>query len=140
MKNKKNGWGLRVELLFIAMFVVCILIAYIGLKSFGLIGGDKNESGTNTDNTDKSGFDYRQLELKAANAGKQYYLNNPQNMTGDEFIVSVTTLKGGGYLSSLTDGNNKECNGYVKLLKTGNQVAYISCPDYKTEGYNKDNE
>ena len=37
---KKNGWGLRVELLFILLFIVCLIIAVIGLNRMGVIGGD----------------------------------------------------------------------------------------------------
>ena len=34
----KNGWGLRVELLYILMFLFCLVIATIGLNRLGLLG------------------------------------------------------------------------------------------------------
>ena len=150
MKMKKNGWGLRVELLFIILFVVCILFAFIGLHGFGLFGGNENDdegkvnnpdsgSNNNNNNNNNSGFNYKELEQKAADAGKQYYENNKENITDDE-IVTFLALTSGGYLQTLSDEDNKECTGYVILLKNGNQVAYVNCPKYKTEGYNPDNE
>ncbi len=133
----KNGWGLRFELFFILIFVVCILIATIGLHSIGLIGGDEDNllnSGTDSD------FDYDALESQAADAGKKYYLSHYPNGSSDTIIVSISTLINNGYISKLYDENNKECTGYVKLLSNGNQVAYLDCSRYQSVGYDEDYE
>lgn len=132
---KKNGWGLSVEIIFILIFAVCIIIAVIILNTAGLVGKKDNSYTTNND------FDYNALEEKAADAGKEYYNENYKNGTDDTIIVSIQTLNYGGYLKDkIYDENNKECTGYVKLLKTGNQIAYISCSKYETPGYESDYE
>ena len=38
----KNGWGLRVELVIILLFLICLAIACIGLNRFGLLGENDN--------------------------------------------------------------------------------------------------
>ena len=133
----KNGWGLRFELFFILIFVVCILIATIGLHSIGLIGGDEDSllnSGIDSD------FDYEALEVRVADAGKNYYNYYYPNGSNDTIIVTIDTLINNGYLNKVLDERNKECDGYVKLLNNGNQVAYLNCSRYITVGYDKDYE
>ncbi len=133
----KNGWGLRFELFFILIFVICILISTIGLHSIGLLGGDEDNlvnSGVDSD------FDYDALEERVADAGKQYYLDNYPNGSDNTIIVSVDTLINSGYLKSVLDERDKKCTGYVKLLRNGNQVAYLDCSRYQTVGYDKDYE
>ena len=36
----KNGWGLRVELMFILLFLICLVMATIGLNQLGLLGNE----------------------------------------------------------------------------------------------------
>ena len=38
----KNGWGLRVELAFILMFIICLVFSVIGINRFGLLGENEN--------------------------------------------------------------------------------------------------
>ena len=68
----KNGWGLRVELAFILLFLVCLLIATIGLSKFGLIGGEKEAHEIHGDMINDS-FNYSSLENKLTVSANKYY-------------------------------------------------------------------
>ena len=60
----KNGWGLRVELAFLLLFLICLLIATIGLHRMGLLGTD---NGIYTDDgtiNESVNFDYNALKLE----------------------------------------------------------------------------
>lgn len=136
----KNGWGLRAELGFLLLFLVCILIATIGLHSLGLT---KDKEGAYVDLSEytRSGtFDYNALEVKVANAGKQYYIDKYPNGTSETVIVNISALKNGGYMTGIYDSRNKECNGYAKILNNGNSFGYIDCTVYSTMGYDKNVE
>ena len=136
----KNGWGLRAELAFLLLFLICILIATIGLHRMGLLGN--NDSGVYEDfssySSGSSSFDYDSLEKQVETAAKRYY--NDKYSTGDTIVVSVDTLKTYGYLMPIYDSRSKECKGYAKILRTGNAIAYIKCSNYKTVGYSEEYE
>ena len=136
----KNGWGLRVELAFILLFVICIIIATIGLHKFGLL---KNDSGVYTDSDgvvrDNINFDYNALEKRVTESAERYY-NDKYDGHSDTVVVSTTKLKSSGYLSGLEDYKGRECKGYAMVLANGNIVSYIKCGMYKTIGYNEDYE
>ena len=133
----KNGWGLRAELGFLLLFLVCLLIATIGLQRLGIFG-----SGNTSINSfqEVSGFDYNGLESKVAEAARKYYDNFYPNGSSDTVIISVETLKNNGYLTPLYDKYNRECKGYAKVLPLGTCVSYIRCPLYKTTGYSEEYE
>lgn len=137
----KHGWGLRVELAFLLLFLVCIIISTIGLHKLGLLatsdGGDMN---LKEYTQDSGAFDYDSLEAKVSSAARNYYNNNYPDGSLDTVIVSVSTLKRNGYLTPIYDSRNKECSGYAKILNTGTCVSYIKCSLYKTVGYNEDYE
>ena len=138
---KKNGWGLRVELAFLLLFVICIIIATVGLYRMGLFG---NEEGSYIDigeYTKGNGtYDYDELELKVSNAARKYYNDRYQDGYSDTLIVSVDSLINNGYLSPIYDGRDKECKGYAKILPSKNIVSYIRCSIYQTTGYSEDYE
>ena len=137
----KEGWGLRVELAFILMFVICIIISTIGLYRMGLIGnGDGAYVDLGENSRGNGNFDYSALESTVAEAGKRYYADRYPGGTGDTIIVSINTLKYNGYMSPIYDSRKKECKGYAKLLSNGNSVAYINCSVYKTVGYSESYE
>ncbi len=128
----KNGWGLRVELMFIIIFLVCLLIATIGLKRMGMFGGD-----TSYEKPDDN-FSYVKLENSLNEASKRYYQNHYEDSTTEVTIMS-STLISNGYISILKDENGRVCSGYTKVLSnySGGLVftSYINCPNYKTVGY-----
>lgn len=131
----KNGWGLRVELLIILMFLICLVIAVIGLNRLGLLGYNENaiiDNGTNNES-------YSDLENKLVSATKEYfsgYLN--RELEEDVLYVRSSSLYYTGYLKKLYDEKGNECSGYVQILKVGEGVIYrpyLKCKGYKTDGY-----
>ena len=136
----KHGWGLRVELAFLLLFLICLLIATIGLHRLGLLGTD---NGVYTDDgyiNDNVNFDYNSLEKKVTDAAEVYYKDHYPNGSDDTIVVTTSKLKGGGYLDSIEDARGKECKGYAIVLKTKNIVSYVKCSIYKTVGYNEEYE
>ena len=59
----KNGWGLRVELLYILMFLFCLVIATIGLNRLGLLG-ENPDALIKPDTEEKEVYSYEPLERK----------------------------------------------------------------------------
>ena len=137
----KNGWGLRVELAFLLLFLICLLISIIGLHRLGLLG---NDGGVYRDRNgyieDGVNFNYNVLEEKVVNAAEKYYQDKYNGHTDDTLIISTSTLKQSGYLDRIEDNRARECKGYATVLKTNNIVSYIKCSFYKTAGYNSDYE
>lgn len=138
----KEGWGLRVELLFILMFLFCLVAATIGLNRLGLIG-ENDDAPLIKDPVSKDDFSYETLENKVSAAAKRYYEDNYSILNQDIVIIRITSLVSGGYMSEIKDGNNKTCSGYAKVINSsGNAVyvSYIKCSKYKTTGYESEND
>ena len=137
----KNGWGLRVELAFLLLFLICLLVATVGLHRLGLLG---NDGGVYRDKDgyveDTINYDYNSLERKVTSAANEYYRDMYSFTTDDTLVVSTNKLQTNGYLSTLVDARGKECKGYSIIMKTGNIVSYIKCSVYKTAGYNEEYE
>lgn len=138
----KVGWGLRAELGFLLLFLICLLIATIGLHKLGLVGN--NEPGVEEDfsiyTVGNGNYDYESLEDEVTLAARKYYDLKYPNGSADTIVVSVDTLKNNGYLSPIYDSRNKECKGYARILKSKTIVSYIKCSVYKTAGYSEDYE
>ena len=95
----KNGWGLRVELAFLLLFLICLLISTIGLHTMGLVGN--NSIGVEEDYSDHL---FEELEGRVADAAKKYYSDKYPYGSGDTIVVSVDTLKYHSYLSPILYG------------------------------------
>ncbi len=138
----KVGWGLRAELGFLLLFLICLLIATIGLHKLGLVGN--NEPGVEEDfsiyTVGNGNYDYESLEDEVTLAARKYYDLKYPNGSADTIVVSVDTLKNNGYLSPIYDSRNKECKGYARILRSKTIVSYIKCSVYKTAGYSEDYE
>lgn len=138
----KLGWGLRAELGFLLLFLICLLISTIGLHKLGLVGN--NEPGVEEDlsiyTIGNGNFDYEELENNVTSAAKRYYETKYPYGSTDTIVVSVETLKNNGYLSPIYDSRHKECNGYAKILRSKTIVSYIKCSVYKTPGFSEDYE
>ncbi len=138
----KNGWGLRVELVIILLFLICLAIACIGLNRFGLLGENDNpliKEPTTEDNT----VYYTGLEDKLRVATREYYDAKYDDNTEDMVIIKLSTLYNGGYISKLYSKSNVECSGYSKVINNGDSstiVPYIRCLGYTTSGYERSNE
>lgn len=133
----KHGWGLRAELAFILLCVICLIISTVGLYQFGLLGENPNAPMNTNMKTD---FDYNALENKLSNAARKYVKEKYPYGVSDILIVKTSTLYNNGYLSTLTDSRDKKCVGYAKVLPNDNIVSYISCSRYRTSGYSEDYE
>jgi len=131
--KKMNGWGLRFELVFIMIFLICLLVTTIGLNKFGLLGGSDNDNDLN-----KVYFSYKTLENKMTEAAKRYYQNNYDQYLYNDAVIRSYTLIYDGYMSEIVDEFGNKCSGYT-IVKQGddglNFKSYINCPKYKTEGY-----
>lgn len=138
----KNGWGLRVELMFILLFLICLVMATIGLNQLGLLGNENVPVKPSIESG--SGFSYTTLENKLTEGAKKYfddYYNH--TITEDMIVVRSSTLTNGGYMTRIYDGNGKECSGYVKIINAGSGIiykSYVKCPKYSTSGYDKSND
>lgn len=138
----KNGWGLRAELMIILLFVICLAIAGIGFNKFGLLG-ENDDPLIKEPNTENNKLYYEGLEDKLRVGTREYYNIKYSNNTEDVIIIKLSTLYNGGYVSKLYDKNNKECNGYSKVIvndDTSTIIPYISCSNYTTSGYERSNE
>ena len=133
----QNGWGIRWELGIILLFIICLIIATIGINNFGLFDDNSIYTGNNYD---PSGYDYAALESKLSAAAVKYYRAKYPNGTTDTLIISYSTLKNNGFISALYDDRDRECNGYAKVTGTGSCVSFIRCSRYRTSGYTKEYE
>lgn len=139
----KNGWGLRVELVIILLFLICLAMACIGLNKFGLLG-DNDDPIIKEPTTENVKLYYEGLEDKLRVATREYYNVKYNDNNEDIVIINLTTLYNSGYISKLYDKNNKECNGYSKVINSGDSstiISYIRCgSNYTTAGYERSNE
>lgn len=138
----KNGWGLRAELLIILLFVICLAVACIGANKFGLLGKNDNPI-IKEPTTENNTLFYEGLEDKLRVATREYYNVKYSNNTEDIVIIKLSTLYSGGYISKLYDKNNKECDGYSKVVINNDIstiIPYIRCNNYTTSGYERSNE
>lgn len=125
-------WGIRAEFIFILVFVICLLIASIGLNKIGVLG-NPNDLGNN------NGKSYYKLEQTLSQAGYKYYNEKYKSQT-DTMIIKSSVLTSNGYMSTLYDEKGRSCSGYVKIVNGSTSVGYIKCPGYKTSGYDSSNE
>lgn len=142
MKLNNNGWGLRVAILFIMLFIFCLLFSVTMIKKWGLESNDMiidNKSNSTEKKTDEVSDEYYvDLETSVYEAIQQYINDNPkviENKTNE--VVNIKKLISFGYLQSLTDENNKQCSGYVEITNDTAVTynAYIKCNKYSTSGY-----
>ena len=96
----KNGWGLRVELLYILMFLFCLVVATIGLNRLGLLG-ENPDALIKPDTEEKEVYSYEPLERKVVEAAKKYYAENYSDSSEDIVIVRTSTLVSNGYMTAL---------------------------------------
>lgn len=140
-KLNNNGWGLVTFIIFIVIFIICLIISAIGFRYIGLLDEDwhfvnfsdiarvKEETETR----------YRILEERMTDATKKYILDFYNEDLGvDTLHIKVSTLKDNGYLSNFTDSKDRDCSGYTSVYKSSNTIIYepyLKCKNYKTSGY-----
>ena len=95
----KHGWGLRVELAFLLLFLVCLIIASVGLSQFGLLTQEQEYSSPSES--------YYVLENEISTAAKKYYKKqyNEDNgsFTYEEVHLSVGDVLEGQFLYELKE-------------------------------------
>ncbi|MEG2457478.1 MAG: hypothetical protein RSB41_01125 [Bacilli bacterium] len=163
----KSGKSFVFQMVFLMIFVFCILLTTAGLYKLDLLDVNKVNkflnpnyySNTNTVNpdymedseiaetpvkTNKKNYDVleNELVLKSEEYVKNIYKNN---LGLDTLIITVSNLKSNNYMSDLIDYKGSSCSGYTEVYKdeSGNikYSPYIKCKRYKTKGYleRKDN-
>ena len=140
----KHGWGLHNEIIFILIFIVCLIIAVVGLKRLSLLEefnpNYHSNTETNNDAIEKT-FNYQELEQKLKNSTINYIKDVYNNELGlDTLIIQADLLREKGYLSDYNDENNKYCSGYceVYLNENGEIIykPYVKCSElYESQGY-----
>lgn len=141
MKNK-NGWGFIEFIAFLIIFIICLIIAGMGLRRLGLLDDNFQMSNPNTETQEKEKVtNYVKLEKEAMNKTKEYIKDFYDNKLGlDTLNIKISQLVDNGYLEDdLRDANNKKCSGYVSVYVNDSgkieYIPYIKCPEYQTAGY-----
>lgn len=149
----KNGWGIVEAILFLLVFIVCLLFSFWGLRRLGLV--DENwqfySSNLFNPNPDKNGdkqeepkepekvFSYEDLENDMVGATKLYINDFYNNELGlDTLNIRVSQLIDNGYIAELVDKNKKNCSGYTAVYVENGEIIYkpyLKCPKYETKGY-----
>lgn len=146
MKNSKHGWGISTEIIFLFMFIICLLIAIYFIGRAGLLASPEEKkienarerieevSGRNTTYTD--------LEDDLKSAARRYVSKNYDSLGIDTLIITSKRLIESDYLDVMNDPdkNGSQCSGYVEVEKNDNSVTYspyINCSKYHTDGYVK---
>lgn len=140
----KHGWGLSSELIFILIFIICLIIAVIGLKEFSLMEefNPNYYSNTNTNNDSiNKVYNYQELEVRLKNSTIDYINDVYNNDLGlDTLIIQSSLLRKMGYLNNYSDEDDKYCSGYCEVyLNENNEIIYepyVKCGDYyESKGY-----
>lgn len=126
----KNGWGLRVELVFILIFLIALVIATIFLNQIGLFDDVKYDTGNSN---------YSDVESDLVDAAKKYINQNYEfDMLENTTLVKYSTLKNQNFLGDLKDYTGNNCSGYVEVIKDEGMLLfypYIKCNKYVTNKY-----
>lgn len=141
MLNKK-GWGILEAIVFLIIFIVCLLFSFWGLKKLGLLGDDNQFKPSNeikNEKEEEKEFNYTDLENSIVISTKAYINDFYNNDLGlDTLNIKVSQLIDNGYIKEVKDENNKNCSGYVSVFKENNEniyKGYIKCKKYETNGY-----
>ena len=132
MKLNNRGWGLGIFLVFVLIFVLCLIVAGAHAYKLGL----QKEPGIQFGNEDKNNYSkYKELEEEIKRAANDYKnAHYPNISSNDNVFVTFKTLVNNEYISS-----SEGCTGYVKLVGvTSESVVYFNCPDYISTGYSQD--
>lgn len=132
MKLNNRGWGLGIFLVFVMIFVLCIIVAGVNAYKIGLQKEPSIQFGSDSG---KSNYEkYKPLEDKIKLAAEEYKNVHYTDMSfGDSVFVTFKTLVANNHLSS-----SEGCTGYVKISDGDEYIVYFNCPDYKSSGYLED--
>lgn len=140
MKSKR-GWGLANELLFLLVFVLCLIITFIYLYKAGLFKNDIIPIIDNKTTIITKKFDYEALESKLKESTEMYIEKEYNNNLGlDRLIIKSKVLIDKELLKDFNDENQELCKGYCEVfINDDGKIQYnpyIKCGNkYKTKGY-----
>ena len=157
MKLNKHGWGIVSFLVFIAIFIICLLISAWGFRKLGLLDEEyhfvefsqikenrenmkKEEESKQKAKEEKETNSYSALEEKMVEAAKKYVKDFYDNTLGEATLnIKVSVMQDKKYLDTLKDSNNKKCSGYVSVSKENDSsltyIPYLKCKKYTSKGY-----
>ena len=124
----KHGWGLKEMLVLSGILVLFLIIAiYYIFTLYQEMGREVTASY------------YYDLENDLVESAKVYVKDYyDQDLNSEGVTITRSILRAYDLDVSLKDSNNKACSGYVIADKTHGEEhykAYISCPNYTTDGY-----
>lgn len=124
----KNGWGLREMLVLSGVLILFLIIAiYYIYTLYQELGIEMTSSY------------YYGLESDLENSAEVYLQDYYDGtLDSDGLTITRSVLRSYDLDVSLVDANGNACSGYVIAKKTRGENsidAYISCPNYTTEGY-----
>ena len=165
MKLSKRGWGLVAFLIFIAIFIICLITSAIGFRKLGLLDENyhfvefsqikenrenmkkekeekkKQKEEAKKNEEKKAKETYSKLEEEMVKAAKSYvskYYNN--KLTGEaSLFLKVSVLQNYKYLGEVKDSDGNACSGYVAVSKNDDETLsytpYLKCKNYTAKGY-----
>lgn len=131
MLKNNNGWGLKEMLILSAILLFFLLLVSILINNL-YKGLEKNEWKNNPPSTNTKTYTYKEVEENLKDAALKYYKNHKEeslNIILSDFLMEQDYLT----ISKMTSKNDI-CEGYV-LIEEEKLTSYISCSNYKTEGY-----
>jgi len=148
MNLNNKGWGLGVFLGFVALLLLCVIVAGVNAYKMGLSSDspthyfDPEVSATPVLTpsptpipTKTPSNSYDSLENKVIDAAKRYKNDFYSSLEeGATVSISLKNLMDKKYLDSSND-----CSGYVEIKNEHYQV-YLKCPNYVTEGYRSESD
>lgn len=128
MNNK--GFTLQTMLVFLLIFSFCLSVVSIVIK-------EENEVMTKTyKNNRRDDYEYYVLEEDLKEKATEYVMTEGINK---DMVITFEELKEKRLVTELKDPVDKtlSCTGYVEYqYKFDKYSSFISCPSYKTLGYN----
>ena len=124
----KHGWGLKEMLVLSGILVLFLIIAiYYIFTLYQELDKDVTHNY------------YTDLETELEDSAKVYIEDfYDGDLTSDGLTITRSVLRTYDLDVSLVDNRGRACSGYVIASRThgiDNYQAYLSCPNYTTNGY-----
>lgn len=138
MKLNNRGWSFHEMLVIMIILIGCLLMAtfYI-FRLYSQLEGDNintvEENKIEEINNEKN---YEEYENDLKKSAKYYIENVYEGELSSLFIITLTELK---KEDLLTEYNDYNCNGYVKVAQYNEEYdynPYLNCDQYTTKDYN----
>ena len=139
MLLNKKGWGFWTFLLFLLIFIICLLFSAWGLRKLGFLDEEWHFVNLNDFfSGNVVSFDYSTLEKKMLDAAEDYVKGEYDGkLPAGTLNITVKTLLEKNYLDDLKDGKDRDCSGYVSVSQSEGYSSFLKCKRYTTSGYEK---